>query len=456
MKTEYVIYVVLSLCTAIALTLRTDRRLLGSIIVFFIFTESVLKSIVFSVDMSALPFDLQPRRILFFVMLLFITLSIFQKIIMKKDESAQKKPLFEILLYLYLLSVFISLIYNYKIGRIQGTALLSPLADIILFILLYHVMKNMATDSLREALLKCLMIFSIFVSLIAIYQLFIDSAFLKTCPPRYAFGGIIRSTGVLSSEYELGFFLTFMIIVFLTKYRGKPILFMTLPILILALFSTFHRLNWLIFFICIPSYLFLSKDLRIISLRSYVLLMLCIIISFTYFVCSDLFTKLSDGQNVQAFTKGRLLEDTVTGRLRQFAVTADAIHSHLLGLGSYKTKEYYNLMAKHDMVKGDNIPLGVHNGYLAVGIKYGFVAMTTLVGVMVSMLLYFKRHISLDRPVTLYPFFMVFIWMMANISQGMADFNRYFVLLVAIVCGSFVSVYGTGERSNHSEPKTSE
>ena len=183
--------------------------------------------------------------------------------------------------------------------------------------------------------------------------------------------------------------------------------------------------------------------------------MLFFIISFTHFVGLDFFTQFAEGEKGQAFIKGRLLDNTVTGRFRQFAVTADAMSTDLLGLGSYKTKEYYNLMAKNDMVKNDNVPLVVHNGYLAVGIKYGFLSMITLVGAMVSMLIYYKKHFSLDKPVTIYPFFVVFIWMMANVSQEMTDFSTYFVLLVAIVCGSFVSLETEESKGGHVEPHES-
>ena len=59
---------------------------------------------------------------------------------------------------------------------------------------------------------------------------------------------------------------------------------------------------------------------------------------------------------------------------------------------------------------------------------------------LISMFYYFRKHISPKEPVTLYPFFMVLIWIMANCTQEISLFKLYFVQLIAIVCGSCLSL----------------
>ena len=206
---------------------------------------------------------------------------------------------------------------------------------------------------------------------VAIYQLVFDSDFLKICSPRPAFGNFIRSSGVLPSEYELGFLLNFAIILLLVRHLNTSLLFIALAILIIALFTTFHRLNWAIFVVCSSSYLFISKKVRAAFLLLLLFIGLSSIIAISYFAHPEPYYRLAEKYDSEAFVKSRFLQDTVTGRLRQIAITAEWISENTLGLGSYKTKEYYKLMAKHGMIHHGYIPLVVHNGYLAVGVAVG-------------------------------------------------------------------------------------
>ena len=435
MEAEFVVYVALSLITSIILSLRTNRKLLTFIIVFFILAQPVLTS-HYTIDLPGMPFDLRPNRILLFVMLSFLVWGSVKKYDLK--NSYKEKPAFEIFLYTYLILVIISLIFNFN--RIQTQNLIVIPAEILLFIFVYHVLKRQATPSVLEAFVKAIVILSLFAAIVAIYQVLVDSSFLKICSPRHAFGNVVRSSAFFRNEYELGYFLNLAIIVFLVRYRGRPSLFITLPLLIIALFTTFHRLSWIMFLVCLISYLFLL-EIKIASIWLFVLIVLSCIISMSYFANPEKYTKLANRRDVQAFTKERLLSDNVTGRLYQFLITAEAMSKHFMGLGGYDNKEYYNLMARHGMMKNKSEPFVVHNGYLAIGIKYGFLAMIAFTGLIVSMLLFFKKHMSLDRPVTVYPFYVVLIWIIANLSNSISLFRVYFVLLVAIVCGSFVSLY---------------
>ena len=423
------------------LSWRTDRKVLAFVIIGFVFAHQVLTQIAWNVDIPGLPFDLGPNRLVLFVLSLVLVGSIVAGISKPRVKNGERIPLFLILLYIFGIIISASAVYNYKRGRIQGNTLILIPSDVVLFILMYHVMKLKTTPSVLEALLKAIMMLSLFMSALGVYQFLFDSSFLKVCAPRHAFARFIRSTGVLGSEYELGFFLNFAIIVCLTRYWGKPMLFMTLPVLITGLFTTFHRLNWVIFIVCLLCYVFIKKGIKGVGIWAFVFVMLAGLISMGYFTNGDWYKTLADSKNVQAFSKQRLLEDTVSGRLHQFAITADGISFRGLGLGSYENKAYYNLMAKHGFIKTDGEPLIVHNGYLGVGIKHGGLAMAVFCAFICSMLIYFKKRICLEKPLTVCPFFIALIWIIANMSQEITLFGLYFVLLVAIICGSFVSLY---------------
>jgi len=56
------------------------------------------------------------------------------------------------------------------------------------------------------------------------------------------------------------------------------------------------------------------------------------------------------------------------------------------------------------------------------------------------MLRYFKKAINPDLRYSLVPFYAITIYMLANLSNSISIFRAYFVLLIAIVCGSLVAL----------------
>jgi len=124
-----------------------------------------------------------------------------------------------------------------------------------------------------------------------------------------------------------------------------------------------------------------------------------------------------------------------------------------MGFGSQDNKEYYKLMAEYGLMYGKNkkTVLAVHNGYLDIGLMHGIPAMIVFCWLFISMLLYFKRRIIFDRPETSYPYYAILIFLIGHVTQPFAGFRIYYVLLVAIVCGSFVSVYSDKRETRMSQ-----
>ena len=217
-----------------------------------------------------------------------------------------------------------------------------------------------------------------------------------------------------------------------------------MPLLCIALITTFHRLVWIIFVVCLGSHLFLTKRIR----TMFIFIFLFILV---YAFSSNLLSNIEKNEMAQSFIERRLLYDTVTERFLQYNIAFQIISNHFWGLGGYDTKEYYEIIAEHSMIRTKGNPVVIHNGFLATGVKYGKISMLIFPAMMVSMLIYFIRKIEINNTITLYPFYIVLIWMLSNLSNDLSNFNVYFVILVALVSGSFVSLYNNQFMSNTKE-----
>jgi len=418
----FLIYVLLSLLIAAVFSFRTDRKSLVFILVFFIFAQPILNH-QYTIDLPGLFFDLQPNRIMLFVMIPFLLLG--------NRSGAQRgaRPAFEYFLYAYIILVLISLVFN--LDRIEAKFVVVIPLQILLYIFIYNVCKRNASPRLYDTIVKAIILLALISVVVAVYQFFVDSTFLKISPPRTAFGNFVRPAGVFYSEYELGFLMNLAIIITLVRKKGF-LKYLYLFLFVVTLFLTFHRLNYVILVMCLIAYFFLFGKIRIAS----VLTVFLVCVSLLYLLINPSGLRhLEKEKNVQDFTQERLLQNTITGRLQQYAVTAEASWRYFMGLGGYENKEYRDLMVKH----GLNPDLVVHNGYLATSIKYGFLSMVSFVGFMLAMLIYFKRHFLRSRPETAYPFFIVFIWMLSNLTNSLSVFRILFVLLVSMITGLSVA-----------------
>jgi O-antigen ligase len=209
-----------------------------------------------------------------------------------------------------------------------------------------------------------------------------------------------------------------------------------LPFLLLGLFSTFHRLSWIVSILFFIVYLILFKKVKFTIASIIGLIIISGVISMMFFSNSKIFKNVGDSR----FVKDRLFSDTISIRLKILDVTSNAIKSNPMGLGTDDNKKYYNLMKKHNLIKGDNVPYDSHNGFLSFGIKYGVLGLFSFSGLIISMIVYFYRIFSIKKPDTAYPFFIVLLWAMANLTNSISMFKIHFVLIIAMVCGTHIGL----------------
>lgn len=438
MGTEYLIYVLASVVAGFYVAAGTDRKLLGFILALWIMAQPVLNA-KFIIAIPGLPFELQPNRILFLFLVMYL---IWGKLSGRSNAQQNaddiRRPPFEKYIYIYLFAVLVSLAVNYS--SIQPKNIIVAPLEILTFLAVYTACKNYMTKSLFEAIIKAVVIFAVVSACIAIVQILFLQEFMRTVEPTIAFGKVYRAYATFQEDGALGFFTILSLIIVLVRYQNQSRLYAILPLIIVSVLFTFHRLGILIFFICLTMYMaYYSK-------KKYGMPVLLLMLTIPVMLVLSLYLYQQMGGH-SAVVEERLKQDTVTGRFMQYQVAFESTLGHPLGMGGYENPEYNQLMAKYNMMKwvpdkfgAHPEPLAVHNGYLEVGIKHGVLAMLIFIALLVSMLRYFRRMASGHHGYNIVPFFAVLIWVLSNTTQSTSAFRAYYVILLAILCGSLTAL----------------
>lgn len=422
---------------AVMLARRTDRPVFAFVVFFWLFSQPALEPLLEN-PIPGLGFALHPQRVLLGAMIAFIALSAFGWAGRRAVVAASNRGPYEKYAYLLLVCVCVALIYNR--GEIREQLLLVIPLQIITFIAVHEAGKRLVTPKLLDGLLAAIIVMGVVSAVIAIVQFFVDPYFLKTANPRGAFGATIRSSGVFSAEYQLGHFLVLSSMVALCRYRGFWRTYVFLPLLMLGLLVTFHRLSYIIAATCLVGYVLLhARPAQRVTAISVIVIGTTVL--FGVLSLAGVFESKS------AFVEDRLQQDTVTGRLKQYVVAIQALPNHPLGMGSYDNPEYDRLMARHQLTRNVLTERGtwesrgftVHNGFLEIGMLYGTPSMATFALLLFSKLRFFWYRYRDNPPFSNVAFFGVLILIMANISNAISQFSLHYLLLVALIAGFAVA-----------------
>lgn len=452
-QAAYLAYIILSLLPAVFLGLRTERPLLWSALIYWMWVQPIA-GFAYTLRVHPLSFDLQPNRVLLLFLAgyaLFRLLASFRGSAQVGDSVERRQRwVLPGLLSLYVLVVGLSLWINIESVRPQSLVVVP--SWILCALLLVVVVSSSATDRARSAVLWGLIGLSLASCVVSVVQIAVDPFFLKACPPRPAFGSVIRASGLFESEYDCGYVMICAMAAVLCKIRPRYLRFSCLGILILGLLLTFHRMDYIIMVLVLSVWLMLfsSAALRILGVVS--------LLAFAG-MAGGAILYLQSTRVDSDLIRGRLQEDTVTGRLAQFRAVIESAPEQPFGLGDYSSQGYYDLMAKHNMLFGVQLengdwekrPFLVHNGYVEVLALHGIPAAAIFLAIMVWMVLRTSLKIRLARPETAFPFVVTLVWAICNLSNGISRFELYFPLFVMLVFALFDGVPGRAPRSSEIE-----
>ena len=444
----YIIYLISAFIVSVYLSRRTDRKVLTFALVFWIFSEPYLDA-MFIISFPGLPFEFQPNRIL--LIFLFFYLLLGHLFSFQKYSITSATPPFEKYMYFYILVVTLSLMYNYSDIRQQLMGAVP--AAIFTFIIIYQTGKRYITVSSFDAIIKAIIILSVVCSFIALLQIFYDADFLRAGRTRLAFSDIYRATGIFAEEYEFGVIQILAYIIIYSKYGVSHLSKLLIPLLVISILMTFHRLDIMILILCTSIYFwFFQRSYNKFIFPLSILFIAFLSLTFLYMFESELLES--------AFVQGRLLEEHESIRARQW----DAIFTELkeyafLGLGGYGNPTYSEIMGRYDLLQSMKLPNSEwiergyipHSGYLEVLVLYGVLAFIIFISFFYSILRYFYRTIDRYNPGTSVPFFTALIWATSNTTNGMISFSAYSTLLYALIFGIYIGKHSIDVKQQNRE-----
>lgn len=434
------IYNIFAILMAFIYCRKVELKMLAFALTLRILAEPTIKTYML-LKLPGLPFNLQPDRILFIIVLVMLSISYFK---IKKDFKGES-PLFEKIIWLLLMFVSLSIIFN--LNKIPFKEAVSTPIEIFVFIVIYHGVKYFYSERLFRVVMQSFLLLSAINAIIAMIQVGFAPDFLKIAEPRLAFGSVWRASGIFVTEYQLGYILNMAITYTILSEFSVPKKVVLISVFVVGLFCTFHRLNWLICITVIATQKFIKK--RFVELSLLFIVGIIVISISTIFLVPNIQKSRRIENNKDSFLTGRLMRDTVTGRFEQYKIALKYTLHNFWGVGSYANRDYYKLMAKYGMLASPDEPLGVHNGYLAMGVMYGPMAAATFILFILFLMIYYYSKKTIKSPFSYYPFFCSLIWALANISNRANDFRTYYVILLAIFFGLF-----TAKIENDSQFKT--
>lgn len=446
----YIIYVLFAFCVSIYLIRGTEHKVFNTLLVFWVLAQPVLTK-KFTIQASGMPFDLSANRLL---LLMFIL--VFMRLLMSggfRSGDARHRAGFERYLFIFLLLMVFSVAVNF--GQLPFKQVVAIPLEFLTFLFMYLIVSREVTAASFRVIIKAIIIMAVINALLAINQLVGYQELLATGRFQSAFGGVSRSMGLLPEENVMGSFQLVAMFLCLGFYRGKRIIYFVVPLLVISVILTFHRLDNLTMIITSLIYLkYYSVKRKSIGFFAVAALFVVSVIP-AYLV-------FQSGGGSSELVEQRLLSSGIEGRFAQYKVAIGEMPKHPFGLASYLNEKYVALMTRYGMTISimhpdgthEIRPLGIHNGYLAIGVLYGIPGLIVFIIILVKMFNYFRYRVSRSEPVTLAPVFAIFIWAMVNISDPMNSFSAYSILVIGLLAGTFVGAYRKNillmERKNES------
>lgn len=408
------------------LVMKSDSRNKFELFLFsyFLLTGSYNELLTFKIPgLSFL--EIQPDRFIFFVLVFLILRKFFSSEFRQIRGRPTRLPSFLIFLTLFSVSVIISqATHAYKIGFaeviVQSTTFLN-------FMLIVYSIRLIADRSFIKVIGKVVIITAVLSSIISLLQLGMDYHFMRVGDFRQAFGSVIRSNGIFSSEYTHSYLLIIAIFWTLTSLKDSPFKWLLMGLFVAGVFTSFHRMSWLILSLTLVIYFlriqkFPLDRLLLASLTGIAVLLFVFIFAYRDIANSSL-------------VKDRL-NDSIRGREGYWTMVADHIgEKPFFGFGNTDNDVYYRNMLQ---ITGDrNRATGesgdIHNGYLQALFIFGIPSFVFFAGFVIMVILYFGKLLKYDLFFAI-PFLFSLLYGVANLTNNFL-FNKPLAVIFAIHLG---------------------
>jgi hypothetical protein len=355
-------------CYLIWVILKSEKRLTTSLIAFWVLFFPILSREEFTISLPW-GFDLQPTRIFLVGGLLFLTVNFMHGLtIQGKLVKQHKNAAFEIFMLAYItISSIVILItspnFEVMVPLVSGQ---------IVFAVMYYISRDHLSEYDIRLLEWTLLIFGIMSVLVALVQFYFDPHFFRISSERSAFGDYIRSNGFMTNEYDNGLLLTILIAPILIRFKSATFRLIITVLFGIGVYLTMHRMSWIIYLVSFLIYLLhklrqhKKTTLFKIAAVAYLVVLSILIGSIIYF------NSPGQIQLSQEFIAEQLFRETLSIRRELNIFGLDVIEQHPEGIGDFNFTGYWQAYSQAGIPFHIGRPLVIHNGFVAAGVKYGF------------------------------------------------------------------------------------
>ncbi|MFK7811575.1 MAG: O-antigen ligase family protein [Maribacter sp.] len=423
---HFYIYFALAGLTALYLVVKSDSKYKIELffLSFFLLTGNLNDMLTVKIPGFSF-FELQPIRLLYLLLLLFIIRTTF----LSKDKQLlklnKKTPWFVLLIYAYVILLILSVVVNIThMGVPDG---LKVILDAAAFLILLTSLRLMADKPSYDLIGKTIIIGAVVSSLVSLVQISIDPYFLRIGDARLAFGELLRSNGIFSTEYFNSYYLIIAIAWTLVTIKKNWLKTSLLILFSLGVISTFQRMSWVILVLIFITYLVFIQKAAIEKLLLIGLTSLALVLSLSIFYYQDIMNS--------TMVKERLSQ-TVEGREGYYTMVLDNIGKKpLFGFGDLKNEVYYvNLLRiTKDRDRATATTGDLHSGYFSAMFLYGIPAFVCFTLFVLFGVFYYSKAFN-DNLYFVIPFLVSILYMIGNLTNTFL-FLKYVSVLYAIHIG---------------------
>ena len=370
-------------------------------------------------------FEIQPERFLFFLLSFFIIKKSLLSTEKLKQNENKKFPWFMVALFAYVIFLIISVLVN--ISEIGIGDALKNILDSAAFWVLIISIRLMADQPSYDLIGKSIIIGAVASSIVSLLQLSIDPYFLRIGEDRLAFGNVLRSNGIFTTEYYNSYFLIIAIAWTLITIKNNLFKFLLVVLFSLGVISSFQRMSWIILVLVLAIYLVFIKKIAFQKVLLGGLTGLALLLSVSIFYYQDIMQS--------SLVKERLSEKP-DSRQGYYTMVLDNIGKKpVFGYGGLKNEVYYvNLLRiTGDRDRATATTGDLHSGYFSALFLYGIPAFVCFTLFVLLAVMYYAWALK-DNLYFVVPFLVSILYLIGNLSNTFL-FLKYIAILYAIHIG---------------------
>jgi hypothetical protein len=441
MELPFLIYSIIALGIILFFLKYEKKKWFMTLIIAWLLGCPILAQPKYIISIKQLGIDLQPNRLLFLILLLVVLFRLIQKVylmIFQKKEFSLKFDMYEFWMVAYFISSIFAYLVNFEFVSIR--LMVTNITNVLAFFLVYFFARKEMNSKDFYILAIILFFVGVVSSVIGIYQFLIDPNFFRFGIIRPAFSTFFRANGLFIQEFEQGMFLIFAFIICWEAFPTVKLRSILAVILGLGVFTTMHRLCWILFLVSFLGLWLITTRKHNVLLEATGLLTLVIIFLSVWNFAGSLG---SSNQFINDMLTERVGVDNLTIRmdLNYFAIRL--IQEYPFGVGEYETETYqqeaYNQGIRYINDAKTDAALIIHNGFLSAGVRYGWLGLITFLMIFISSIFFFLRNSNHFGKHAYIPIFIILVYFLFNSTQDFSFFGQELSVIFGLLLGSFAA-----------------